>query len=156
MKKQKFEVHRTTEGTAFEIAFVVLAVLVWIYVVMAYNQAPETIPTHFGSSGAPDAFGHKSRMFFPCLLTSIVGVCMMAGAYFPHTINLPGVQMTNVRQATLGVRMMRILGLLMLALSAAIAADTVRGHILFVFLALAVLLIVCVVFIILMYRAKDE
>ena len=152
MKRQKFKVHRTTEGTAFEIAFIVLAILVWVYVVIAYNHAPETIPTHFGPSGAPDAFGHKSRMFFPCILTSVVGVCMMAGAYFPHTINLPGIEIANVQQASLGVRMMRILGLMMLALTAAIAHDTLQGHVFLIFIVIAAAVLVCPVFVYLIYK----
>jgi len=152
MKKQKFEVRRTPEGTAFEIAFVVLAVLVWVNIVLAYNKAPETIPTHFGPTGAPDAFGNKSRMFFPCILMSIVGVCMMAGAYFPHTINLPGVKMTNVRQAALGVRMMRILGVMMLVLAAAIAHDMLHGHVMFVLIVVAIMVLVCPVFIYFIYK----
>ena len=154
MKKQKFEVRRTTEGTAFEIAFVVLAVLVWIYAVIVYNQVPETIPTHFGPSGAPDAFGHKSHIFFPSILTTVVGLCLMAGAYFPHTLNLPGVKMANVRQAALGVRLMRILGLMMLALTAAIVHDTLHGHVFLLFIVVAAMVLVCVVFTFLIYKRK--
>ena len=154
MKKQEFEVRRTPEGTAFEIAFVVLAILVWVYVILAYNQAPDTIPTHFGSTGAPDAFGDKSKLFFPCIMMTVVGVCMMAGAYFPHTINLPGINMVNARQAALGVRMMRILGLLMMGLTAAIAHDTLNGHVFMLLIALIVMVLVCVIFTFLMYKAK--
>lgn len=154
MKRKKFEVRRTPEGTAFEVAFVILAVLVWVYVIVAYNQAPDTIPTHFGPTGALDAFGPKSRMFFPCLLSTVVGACMMVGAYFPHTINLPGVKIVHVRQASLAIRMMRILGLLMLALTAAIVNDMLNGHILLVFMVVIAMVLVCPVFVFLIYKAK--
>lgn len=154
MKKQKFKVERTPEGTAFEIAFVVLAILVWIYVIMTYNQAPETIPTHFGPTGAPDSFGHKSNMLFPCILISVMGGCMMLGAYFPHTVNLPAIKINTVHQAELVVRMMRIMGLLMLALTAALAFDTLHGHVLMVFVVLIAMVVVCPLFIFLIYKAK--
>ena len=156
MNRQKFKVGRSKEGTLFELSFIVIAILVWVGIIMMFNHAPDTVPTHFGPSGTPDAYGSKYKMLFPCILMTVVGACFLAGAYFPHTVNLPGVEMTNARQAMLGVRMMRIMALLFVALTAAIAADTMRGHILFVFFVLAALLIVSVVFTILIYRAKNE
>lgn len=154
MKKQKFKVGRTPEGTAFELVFIVLAILVWLYVILTYNHAPETIPTHFGPTGAPDSFGHKSNMLFPCILMSVIGASMMLGAYFPHTVNLPAVKIVNERQAALVVRMMRVLGLLMLVLTAALAFDTQRGHVLTVFVVLIVMAVVCPTFIFFIYRSK--
>ena len=153
MKKQKFEVHRTTEGTVFEAAFLILAVIVWVAVVTMLNHAPDTVPTHFGLSGQPDAYGSKWNMLFPCILTTVVGVCMMAGAYFPHTLTLP-VRIRNARQAVLGVRLMRLLGLLMVMLTLAIAVDTLRGSVLYILLTVAVMLVVCVVFTFLIYKRK--
>ena len=154
MKKQKFEVKRTAEGTAFEIAFIVLAIMTWVYVILMLNKAPEIVPTHFGPSGSPDAYGSKWNMLFPGILTTVVGFCCLAGAYFPHTVNIPGVKIANVGQANLAVRLMRIMALLMLALTAAITADTLRGHILFTLLAVAAIVIVSVVFSILIYKAR--
>lgn len=154
MEKQLFKVGRTPEGNAFELAFVVSAILVCVYVVLVYLQAPETVATHFGPSGMPDAYGHKSKMLIPCVVTFIVAVCMMVGAYFPHHINLPGIVTPNVRQVSLSIRMVRVLDILMLTLTAAVAHDTQRGHILMVFVVLAAMLMVCVVFICLIYKAK--
>ena len=106
MKKQRFKVVRSTEGNIFELAFVLLTIVVWGVIVMLYHQAPDIIPTHFGPSGAPDAFGPKTRMFFPCIIVTVVAVCMMAGAYFPHSVNLPGVYLVNERQAALSTSSM--------------------------------------------------
>ena len=99
MKKQKFKAERSTEGTVFELAFLSLAIVVWVAILLFYNQAPDIIPTHFGPSGAPDAYGSKAHIFFPCILITVVAAFMMAGSYFPHSVNLPGIYLVNERQA---------------------------------------------------------
>ena len=152
MKKQRFKVVRSTEGNIFELAFVLLTIVVWVAIVMLYHQAPDIIPTHFGPSGAPDAFGPKTRMFFPCIIVTVVAVCMMAGAYFPHSVNLPGVYLVNERQAALSTRLMRVLGILFVLLTGAVALDMMRGHVLFVLIMIAILVLVCPVFIYLIYK----
>ena len=154
MNKQKFKIGRSKEGTLFELTFIVVAILVWVAIIVMLNRLPDIVPTHFGPSGAPDAYGGKHQMLFPCILVSVMGACFLAGAYFPHTLNLPGIKMTNLRQALLGVRMMRVMALLMLGLAAAIALDTVQGHIFYVLLAIVALLVVAVVFTVLIYKAR--
>ncbi len=154
MKKQKFEVRRTKEGTFFEIAFLVLAIAVWVVIIQMMNHAPDTIPTHFGFSGAPDSYGDKHHLLFPCIMCTVIGFCCLMGAYFPHTVNIPWTKINNVRQATLAVRMMRITALLMLLLPVGITFDSIRGHILFSLLAIVALVIVCLIFSILIYKAK--
>jgi len=152
MKKQKFKVERSTEGTVFELAFVLLTIVVWGAIVMFYNQAPDVIPTHFGPSGAPDAFGPKTRMFFPCVIITVVGACMMAGAYFPHSVNLPGINLVNGRQAALSTRLMRVLGILFLLLAGAVALDMLRGQVLFVLIVIVVMVLICPAFIYFIYK----
>ena len=63
MKKQRFKVERSTEGNIFELAFVLLTIVVWVAIVMLYHQAPDIIPTHFGPSGAPDAYAQDAYVF---------------------------------------------------------------------------------------------
>ena len=154
MKKQRFKVERSTEGTVFELAFVLLAVVVWVAIVLFYNHAPDVIPTHFGASGAPNAFGPKSHMFLPCVMITVIGACLMAAAYFPHTVNLPGVSLVNERQAAWSTRLMRVLGILFLLLAGAIGLDMLRGHILFVLIVIALMVLVCPVFIFFIYKYK--
>ena len=77
---------------------------------------------------------------------------MMAGAYFPHSVNLPGVYLVNERQAALSTRLMRVLGILFVLLTGAVALDMMRGHVLFVLIMIAILVLVCPVFIYLIYK----
>lgn len=156
MKKQKFKVERSTEGTIFELTFLLLAIVVWVAILIFYNHAPDTIPTHFGPSGAPDAYGSKAHIFFPCILLTVIAACMMAGAYFPHTVNLPGVCLVNERQAVLCTRLMRVSGIMCLLLAGAIALDMLRGHILFILIMIAVMVLTSLAFVYLIYKANRE
>ena len=119
-QKQKFRIARSTEGTIFEIAFVILAVIVWAVIIVMMRHAPETVPTHFDVTGTPDAYGSKTAFLLPTILISVGGVCMLAGAYFPHTVNLP-VSIDNIRQALLATRMLRVMALVFLLLTLCVA-----------------------------------
>lgn len=153
MEKQKFNVNRTPEGTAFELAFVVLAVAVWVGIILMLRHAPDIVPTHFGPSGQPDAYGNKLTVLLPCIMTTVVGACCLAGAYFPHTVNLP-VRIRNERQAALGVRLMRIIAIAMLLLTLAVAYSAIGSTAAPALLVVVGLIVVCGVFTYLIYKAK--
>ena len=88
-ERQKIEVHRTTEGTIFEVAFLVLTVIVWAIIIWQVSKAPNVIATHFDMNGHPNGYGSPWGLMFPCIMTTVVGACLLAAAYFPHTINVP-------------------------------------------------------------------
>jgi uncharacterized membrane protein len=120
-KKQKIKVHRTTEGTIFELAFLVLAVIIWVLVILMMKNAPDVIATHFDAHGRPNGYGSPWGLLFPCIIMTVVGGCLLAGAYFPHTLNMP-VEVKTPRQYELLIRMTRIAALLFLLLTLAIPA----------------------------------
>ncbi len=156
MKQQKIKVYRTKEGTAFELVFLLFAILLWGYIAWLASHAPEVVPTHFGINGQPDAYGSPLEILLPCIITTVLGICMMAGAYFPHTVNLP-VKLNSPRQYALVVRMMRVLGLLMLLLTLSIAFSALHqgSHgALLVLASVALMLIVIAVFIFLITKLQ--
>lgn len=53
--------------------FVVMAVP-WLYLAYIWNSLPQTIPTHFGASGKPDAFGSKNELFTVPIIFSVMGI----------------------------------------------------------------------------------
>ena len=122
--KEKIKVYRTTEGTIFELAFLVLAVIVWTLVIIMLKSAPDVIATHFDASGHPNGYGSPWGLLFPCIITTVVGAGMLVGAYFPNTINVP-VEVRTPRQYELLIRMMRIAALVFLLLTLAIPATLV-------------------------------
>ena len=119
--KEKIKVYRTTEGTLFELAFLVLAVIVWVLIILMLSNAPDVVATHFDGNGRPNGYGSPWGLMVPCIITTVVGACMLAGAYFPHTLNVP-VEVKTPRQYELLIRMTRIGALVFLLLTLSIPA----------------------------------
>ena len=132
----KFKVRRTAEGTVFEVAFVLLTVVAWVLVVLLLLRSP------------------NMNMLFPCIVITVVGVCCLAGAYFPHTVNIPGVKIANIGQATLACRMMRLLAIGMPFLTMAIAYGTVAATDVPAIAVVTVMVAVCLVFTLLIFKAR--
>lgn len=120
-KKQKIKVNRTKEGTFFELAFLVLAVVVWVLVILMMKNAPSVIATHFDAHGNPNGYGSPWGLLVPCIITTVVGAGLLLGAYFPHSLNMP-VEVKTPRQYELLIRMTRIAAIIMLLLTLAIPA----------------------------------
>ena len=91
------KVHRTTEGTVFEVAFVILAIIVWGLIIWMIHRAPDIVPTHFDASGKPNAYGSPTGLLIPCIILTIGAVVCMVCAYFPRHINMP-FEIRNIRQ----------------------------------------------------------
>ena len=114
------KVHRTTEGTIFEIAFAIVAIVVWGLVIWMIHQAPDIVPTHFDASGKPNAYGSPSGIVIPSIILTIVAIGLMVTAYFPRYINMP-FKITNIRQVKLAIRQIRVMGITLLLMSLAVA-----------------------------------
>ena len=155
-KRPKIKVYRTTEGTIFEVAFAVLAVVVWALVIWMISRAPDVIATHFDASGRPNDWGSPWGLLFPCIITTVVGGCMLLGAYFPHSLNVP-VNVSSPRQYELLIRMTRISALLFLLLTLAIPATlltSISPSPWFILGTIGLLLLEIIVFCVLIHRAK--
>lgn len=114
------KVHRTLEGTVLEIAFAIVAIIVWGIIIWLVHRAPDIVPTHFDASGKPNAYGSPAGVTIPCVILTIVAISMMVIAYFPRHINMP-FEITNIRQVTLVIRQLRIVGITSLFLPLALA-----------------------------------
>lgn len=157
---KNIKVHRTTEGTIFEIAFAILAIIVWVSVILMVQQAPDIVPTHFDASGTPNAYGSPEGVLLPCAILTIAAVCLMVLAYFPRYINMP-VKITNIRQVELVIRMTRIMGLMLLALTFVVGWTSLGSihhgsHQAAPILSIVgLLLVVIIVFTVLVHKAKS-
>ena len=121
-KKEQIQVYRTKEGTLFEVAFVILAVVVWVLVLWMLSQAPDRIATHFDGSGQPNGWGSPWGLLVPCVITTVVGILLLICAYHPHLINMP-VEIKSPRQYELAIRSTRIAALVLLLLTLAIPSS---------------------------------
>ena len=97
---KKVQVHRTTEGTVFEVAFVILAIIVWGLIIWMIHRAPDIVPTHFDASGKPNAYGSPTGLLIP--------------------INMP-FKITNIRQVELAIRFSRVMGITFLLIPLSVA-----------------------------------
>ena len=80
MEKNNIKVYRTVEGTIFEVAFLILAIIVWGLIIWFVKQAPYIVPTHFDASGNPNAWGSPTGIIVPCSIIT------------PHCIAVPSAQ----------------------------------------------------------------
>ena len=103
-EKQKIQVHRTTEGTIFEMAFAVLAVVVWAFVIWMICRAPDVIATHFDAHGRPNGYGSPWGLLVPSIIMTVAGIGLLVCAYYPHLINMP-VEIKTTRQFELAIPM---------------------------------------------------
>lgn len=159
MKPEKIKVNRTLEGNIFEMVFLVLLIAVWVFVIQALSSAPDVVPTHFDAAGRATSYGSKYGILFPCIMTSVAGFVVLIGAYFPHTINIP-VKVKSPRQYLLAIRMMRVLSLVLLVLTAVIAYTSLvagtRGEpsAVPILSVVGVMFAVIIIFSILIFKAK--
>ncbi len=160
MSKIKLNVVRTSKDMIFDCVFLALTIAIWGIIAWLISRAPDIVPTHFGPSGKPDAYGSPTFIIIPSLIITVVALFVAFSVYLPiGSINLPFVEGSgNERQKKLGVLMSRIVALLFLfiMLFIAIYSLAMKNHdsILPVVLILAAVFGVTIVFTILMYRAK--
>ena len=88
-ERLKIEVHRTTEGTIFEVAFAILAVTVWALIIWMLSKAPDVIATHFDGNGRPNGYGSPWGLLVPCIITTVVGAGLLVVAYRPTLSTCP-------------------------------------------------------------------
>ena len=156
----KLNVVRTTKDKIFDVIFLVLTLTIWGIIIWLISRAPNIVPTHFGPSGKPDAYGSPTFILIPSVIMTVVAFICAFGVYLPFgSVNLPFVEGPgNERQKKLGVLLSRIIGIMTLGimLFIAIYSLAMKDHssILPVVIIVGSLIGVSIVFTIMMYRAK--
>ena len=56
---------------------------------MIWSHIPEIIPTHFGFSGTPDAFGNKNSLFILVIIAVSLHLLLAVLSKFPQYYNYP-------------------------------------------------------------------
>ena len=79
--------------TGWENGLEVLSVMgmlfTFILVYQSWGILPDRIPTHFGFTGQPDAWGNKESLFFLPLIALAMYLLLTIINRFPHTFNYP-------------------------------------------------------------------
>ena len=117
MSKIKLNVVRTSKDIIFDSVFLILTVAVWCIIVWLIHRAPNVVPTHWGPSGTPDAYGPPTFFITPGIIMTVVALICAFSIYLPNgSINLPGIEGPgNARQRRLGILLSRIIALIILA-----------------------------------------
>lgn len=72
-----------------EILSVMGVLFTFILVYQSWGILPDRIPTHFGFTGQPDAWGNKESLFFLPLIALVMYLFLTIISRFPHTFNYP-------------------------------------------------------------------
>ena len=116
MSKIKLNVVRTSKDMIFDCVFLALTIAIWGIIAWLISRAPDIVPTHFGPSGKPDAYGSPTHIIIPSVIMTVVALIAAFSSYLPFSsVNLPFVEGPgNERQRKLGVLLGRIIALLIL------------------------------------------
>ena len=66
-----------------------IGILLGIIILTQYPDLPDTIPRHFGASGAPDAWGSKKSILVLPLVSIIMYIGLTILNRYPHIFNYP-------------------------------------------------------------------
>lgn len=64
-------------------------IFILVYLEMIWSDIPKIIPTHFGFSGAPDAFGNKNSLFILVIIAASLHLLLAVLSKFPQYYNYP-------------------------------------------------------------------
>ena len=136
---KKIRVNRTIEGTIMEAITVLLLIGTWVIALTGHQ---------FGR-------GMQNDWLKAAIIISIAAIVLLVCAYFPRYMKNAH-QLRNVRQVLISIRSFRVLAIefALMILCNAISGGTMMGQPFWVSTALAVILITCLVFYLLINRAK--
>jgi uncharacterized membrane protein len=70
------------------IAWLLLCTM-WVYIIIVYENLPETIPIHYNALGSPDNFGKKWMILSLPIVSTVLFIGLTFLNYFPETFNYP-------------------------------------------------------------------
>jgi hypothetical protein len=100
-----------------------------VLLAIQWHALPSSVPTHFGFSGAPDAWGGRGSLLFLPVMTLVIYALISILARFPWTYNYPvEVDEHNApRLYAIGTRLMRALKLAISLMFACIEVASLRS-----------------------------
>ncbi|MCW5910939.1 MAG: DUF1648 domain-containing protein [Cyclobacteriaceae bacterium] len=158
MKRPKLKIEMTRLDWAIEaIAFMIWAGTI-LFLILNFRRTPEEIPTHYGTSGVPDAFGSKDTLWLLAGISTLLYALLTWIANYPHWYNYT-VEITPEnaeRQYTIAVRMMRILKIVIMIIFAYIHFSSMIGSYLGVWFLPATSLVLVAIIGFYLYKANTK
>jgi uncharacterized membrane protein len=88
-KRPNFNFPLTWKDKAIILISTAPIIVVLVYLKMVWNDIPEVIPTHFGFSGVPDAYGNKTSLFIIVIIAVSLHLVLAVLSKFPEYYNYP-------------------------------------------------------------------
>ena len=138
---KKIKVARTIEGTILEAITVMLLIATWVIALTKHQ---------FDG-------GMQNEWLQVAIIISIAAVALLVVAYFPRYMKNAH-QLRNIRQVLISVRSFRVLAVefALMLLCNAISGGTMIGQPFWTSAAVAVIIITCLIFYLLVIRAKKN
>jgi hypothetical protein len=83
------DVRRTKLDWVLEALSASCGIALFTWLALVWNQLPDTVPLHFGASGAPNAWGDKSGLLLLPAVFAFSYALLTAAARFPRLVNIP-------------------------------------------------------------------
>jgi len=127
-RQPPLEVGRSTADRLFDLTGVILLALMLVYTYAAYPGLPDSIPTHFGPSGQPDAYGSRSTIWFFPAIAALLFIMVSLISRIPHRFNYPvTITQTNARrQYRLAIHLLNTLKVMLILVFFLIEWSVVR------------------------------
>ena len=89
MTRPKINIATTRTDWLLELVGLIGIIFIIAFVILSYNDLPDTIPRHYDASGRPDGFSGKSILFTLLAVTIVTYLVLTIGLRFPHMFNYP-------------------------------------------------------------------
>ena len=138
---KKIKVGRTIEGTILEAITVMLLIGTWVIALTKHQFVG----------------GMQNEWLQVAMIISIAAIALLVVAYFPRYMKNAH-QLSNIRQVLISVRSLRVLAVefALMILCNAISGGTMIGQPFWTSTAVAVIIITCLIFFLLIIRAKGN
>lgn len=88
-KRPDLNIQLTWKDKGIILISTVPIILILVYLKMVWSEIPEIIPTHFGFSGAPDAYGNKTSLFILVIIAVSLHILLSVLSKVPKYYNYP-------------------------------------------------------------------
>lgn len=89
IKRPDLNIQLTWKDKSIMIISTVTIIFILVYLKMVWSDIPEIIPTHFGFSGAPDAYGNKTSLFILVVIAVSLHILLSVLSKVPKYYNYP-------------------------------------------------------------------
>jgi len=89
MTKPKINPPLRTVDIIIEALAAICLIYMIVQIIIAYPSLAQSVPTHFGAGGKPDAWGEKSSLLIIPVVTIVIYVGLTVLNKYPHVFNYP-------------------------------------------------------------------